>query len=124
MPFEKIKVRQRNEAALYLCDLISGVPFHSQQDLGEDLWHVEAVLPATVQEDNKLVRTADTSLRPFNRAVWWKTSAPVPPEEVFFLLSDFRQRVAVTHLPQLVVVVVSQRVVACQSVALRYHNMN
>lgn len=41
---KKIKARQRNEAELYLCDLISGVPFHSQQDLGEDLRHVEAVL--------------------------------------------------------------------------------
>lgn len=65
----EIKACQRNKAALYLRDLISGVPFHSQQDLGEDLWHVEAVLSATVQEENKLVRTADTFLHPFNRAV-------------------------------------------------------
>lgn len=72
----EMKASQRNEADLYLCDLISGVPFHSQQDLGEDLRHVEAVLSGTAQggENNSselffcAANDADTFLQPFGRA--------------------------------------------------------
>lgn len=32
------------ETWTHLCNLISGVPFHSQEDLGKDLWHIEAVV--------------------------------------------------------------------------------
>lgn len=43
---------------------------------------------------------------------------PVSPQKVFLLLSDFRKWVSVTHLPELLIVVVSQGVVARQSVSL------
>lgn len=47
-----------------------------------------------------------------------QTKVPVTPQEVFLLLSDFRQRVFVTHLSKLLIVAVSQGVVSGQSVAL------
>lgn len=46
---------------------------------------------------------------------------PVTPQEVLLLLSDFRQRVFVTHLSKLLVVALSQGIVSRQSVTLKNH---
>jgi len=48
------------ETGAYLCNLISGVPFHSQEDLGKDLRHVDAVLSEMVDRENTFVRTLMT----------------------------------------------------------------
>ena len=46
------------------------------------------------------------------------TASPVPPEEVFFLLCDFREGVPATDQVELLVVAVSQGVVTRQPVTL------
>lgn len=87
MSLKKTQVESAVETGDYLCNLISGVPFHSQEDFRKDLWHIDTVLS-------------------------------VPPQKVFLLLSDFRQRISVAHLAQLIIVAVSQGVVTCQPVTL------
>ena len=46
------------------------------------------------------------------------TASPVPPEEVFFLLCDFREGVPATDQVELLIVAVSQGVVTRQPVTL------
>lgn len=107
------------ETGAYLCNLISGVPFHSQEDLGKDLRHVDAVLSEMIDRENTLVRTLKTvHNKPSQPTEHKHTLVPVPPQEVLLLLSDLRQRVSVTHLAELLVVGVRQGVVPGQSVAL------
>lgn len=50
----------------------------------------------------------------------WEKS-PVSPEEVFLLLGDFRKRVSVTQLPQLLRVAVCQRVISGHTIALKHN---
>lgn len=47
----------------------------------------------------------------------------MPPQKVFLLLSDLRQRVPVAHLAQLLSVAVSQGVVPSQPVTLGHHRI-
>lgn len=51
---DKLVFPREQESRTYLSDLISGVPFHSKEDLGKNLWHVEAVLSETVKTQSVL----------------------------------------------------------------------